>query len=179
MNNKSFTYAPFTTRLLAFLLDYLIIIIYGVFIVGSVSVLFRPIMTPLFTESVVTAQLTGFLMMTLPVSLYFIVSECSKRQGTWGKQKLGIRVVDRQGNRIGFVRSVVRTGVKFLPWEVAHFCVYRLMLPTNLSESTVIVILNAVNIAIVVYLVIPFFNYKKKSVYDLVARTEVVRNEKL
>ncbi|MUK89238.1 RDD family protein [Ornithinibacillus sp. L9] len=176
MNKEPSKNASLKTRLFAFLLDYLLIILYGVLVIGTVSVFFRPLMTSLFTESVVTAQLTGFLMMTLPVSLYFIIGECSKRQGTWGKQKVGIRVVDRQGNRIGFVRSVLRTGVKFLPWELAHFGVYRLMLPTILSDSTVLIILTSVNVAILIYVLMPLTNPSRKSVYDFVAGTEVVRS---
>lgn len=115
------SYAPFKLRIYAFLFDYLIIIIYGVVVVGSISFLFQPYTTDLFSTSPVAAQLTGFLMMTLPVSLYFILWECSKWQGTWGKRKMGIRVVDNNGQRIGIGRSFIRTAIKFLPWETAHF----------------------------------------------------------
>jgi len=78
--------------------------------------------------------------MTLPVSLYFILCESSKWQGTVGKRKMGIRVVDGVGQRIGISRSAFRTAIKFLPWEVAHFGIWRLMLPTDFSEITVYVI---------------------------------------
>ena len=113
-------------------------------------------------------------MITLPVSLYFILCECSKWQGTLGKRKMGIRVVDGVGQRIGIGRSAFRTAIKFLPWEVAHFGIWRLMLPTDFSEITVFVIINAVNLAILLYLIIPLTNKKRKNVYDWVAGTEVV-----
>lgn len=78
-----FDYAPFKKRIYAFSLDYLVIVLYGIFIVGSISFVFSPFITPLFTNSPIIAQLTGFFMITLPVSLYFILCERSKWQGTW------------------------------------------------------------------------------------------------
>ncbi|CAD2073727.1 RDD family protein [Phocicoccus pinnipedialis] len=168
------SYAPFKKRIYAFLLDYLVIAVYGIFVVGTISFVFRPYIEPLFSSSPVTAELTGFFMITLPVSLYFIFCECSEWQGTLGKRKMGIRVVDDFGYRISIGRSALRTAVKFLPWEIAHFGVWRLMLPSSLSEITVYIILNVVNLAILTYLIIPFTNKKKKNVYDWVAGTEVV-----
>ncbi|MHC0551652.1 RDD family protein [Salinicoccus sp. CNSTN-B1] len=168
------SYSPFKRRIYAFFLDYVVIVVYGIFVVGTISFIFRPYIEPLFSNSPVTAELTGFFMITLPVSLYFILCECSKWQGTLGKKKLGIRVVDAFGHRIGVGRSALRTLVKFLPWEIAHFGVWRLMLPSNLTEMTVYIILNAVNLAILTYLIISFTNKKRKNVYDWIAGTEVI-----
>ena len=169
------SYAAFKIRIYAFLLDYLVIVIYGIFVVGTISFVFRSYINPLFSSSPVTAELTGFFMMTLPVSLYFILCESSKWQGTLGKRKMGIRVVDGVGKRIGIGRSSFRTAIKFLPWEVSHFGIWRLMLPTNFSEITVFIILSTVNLIVLLYLIIPLTNKKKKSIYDLVAGTVVVR----
>ena len=104
-------YASFTNRIYAFLLDYLLIFIYSIFVVGTISVVFQTYMHQLFSSSPILAELTGFLIITLPVSLYFILFECSKWQGTLGKRKMGIRVVDRFGQRIGIGRSVFRTTI--------------------------------------------------------------------
>jgi len=174
LGEGNMSYAPFKKRIYAFLLDYLLIALYGIFVVGTISFVCRPYIEPLFSSSLVTAQLTGFFMITLPVSLYFILCECSKWQGTLGKRKVGIRVADNVGQRIGMGHSTVRTIIKFLPWEVAHFGIWRLMLPSNLSEKTVFIILIAVNLAILVYLITPFTNKRKKNVYDWVACTEVI-----
>lgn len=167
-------YVPFRTRIYAFLLDYLVIVIYGIFVVGSISFIFQSQVKSLFSSSPLAAELTGFIMMTLPVSLYFILCECSKWQGTLGKRRMGIRVVDRKGRRIGICRSVFRTAIKFLPWEVAHFGIWQIMLPSDLSELTVYIILSAVNLAVLIYMVIPFTNKKRKNIYDWVAGTEVI-----
>ena len=75
---------------------------YGMFVVGKfISFVFLLFITPLFSSSPVIAELTGFFMMTLPFLFYFILCERSRWQGTWGKKKMGIRVVDSEGQRIG------------------------------------------------------------------------------
>src|SRR5690625_7476048 len=112
------SYAAFRVRIYAFLLDYLVIVVYGVFVVGTISFVFQPYLKTLFSSSPLTAVLTGFLMMTLPVSLYFIICECSKWQGTLVKRKIGIRIVDDLVRSIGVGRSVFRTGVKLLLWAI-------------------------------------------------------------
>lgn len=169
------SYTPFKKRILAFFLDYLVIVMYGIFVVGTISILFRSMMTSLFSVSPVTVEITGFILMTLPVSLYFILCECSRWQGTWGKKKIGIRVVDNVGQRIGLGRATIRTFIKFLPWVVAHFGIWQLMLPSRFSELTIIVILTIVNLIILIYLVTPLTNKKRKNIYDWIAGTVVVR----
>lgn len=169
--------APFKIRIYAFLIDYIVIVLYGVFVVGTISFIFRPYIAPLFSTSPVTAEITGFLMITLPVSVYFIVCESSSWQGTIGKRMMKIRVVNKEGRRIGIFQSIIRTGAKFLPWEVAHFGIWRLMLPSNFSEMTIFIILNGVNVAILLYLITPFTNRYKKNIYDYIAGTKVIWNK--
>jgi len=168
------SYSTFRYRIYAFLLDYFVIVIYGVFVVGTISFAFQSYFQYLFSASSAMAELTGFCMMTLPVSLYFILCECSKWQGTLGKRKMGVCVVDGSGQRIGIVRSVVRTSVKFLPWELAHFSIWQLMIPSSISDITIYITLSIVNMAILVYILIPLTNKKRKNVYDWVAGTEVI-----
>src|SRR3954467_6672159 len=142
------SYAPFKIRIYAFLLDYLVIVMYGMFVVGTISFVFRSFITPLFSISPVIAELTGFFMMTLPVSLYFILCERSRWQGTWGKKKMGIRVVDSEGQRIELGGAVIRTAFMLLPGEVASFGICQFILPSIFSEVTVFVILNIVHITV-------------------------------
>ena len=84
-------HASLRIRLYAFLWDYLLIAAYGIIVVGSVSFILQPWLTPLFTSSPVLAQFTGFLMMTLPVSLYYLWSEHARWQGAWEKRKMNLR----------------------------------------------------------------------------------------
>lgn len=168
------SYPKFSNRIYAFLLDYLVIIIYGVFVVGTISLLFRQTFQTLFSVSPAIAELTGFMMMTLPISFYFILYECSKWQGTLGKRKMGLRVVDGFGQRIGVGRSFVRTAIKFLPWELAHFGIWQVILPSNMNEIIIYIILISANFAILAYLLFPLTNKKRKNIYDWIAGTEVV-----
>lgn len=174
MRSDSMTYAPLKKRIYAFLLDYLVIVTYGIFVVGALSFLFRSFFLPLFSNSPVTAEWTGFLIITLPISLYFILCECSRWQGTWGKKKMSIYVVNSVGQRIGFFRLTIRTAIKFLPWEIAHFGIWQLTLPTDIPETTTLLILSTSNLVAFIYLLSPLTNRKRKTIYDWIVRTQVI-----
>jgi uncharacterized RDD family membrane protein YckC len=74
------------------------------------------------------AQAIGFVLVTLPVGLYFALSEASGRQATWGKRRLALVVVGPGGGRSGLGRSLARAAVKFVPWELAHAAVWGIAL---------------------------------------------------
>ncbi|MBM7552010.1 RDD family protein [Thalassobacillus pellis] len=170
--------ASFQSRIYAFLIDYVLIASYGVLVVGGISFLLWTDMERLFSESPAIAQLLGFFMMTLPVSLYFIISEQSSWQGSWGKRVLGLHVINKAGGRIGVFQSAIRSAVKFLPWEIAHFGIWRLVMPTDFPEGAALFALSAANLTAIAYLVFPLFNEKRKNIYDMAAGTTViVKNE--
>ena len=52
--------------------------------------------------------------------------EGSGRQATFGKHRMRLVVVDAAGRPPGFRRAVVRSAVKFLPWQLAHTAVFQL-----------------------------------------------------
>jgi uncharacterized RDD family membrane protein YckC len=60
------------------------------------------------------------LVLTLPALLYLAASEASARGASLGKHALGLRVVDRGGGPLPFTRSLLRSALKLLPWELAH-----------------------------------------------------------
>lgn len=171
---ETVSYASLKRRILAFLLDYLVIAAYGLLIVVPLSLVFRDFFRPLFSGTPAIAELTGFLLITLPVSLYFLIGECTPRQGTLGKRKLAIRVVDGHGRHIRLWRSIVRTVVKFLPWETAHFAIWQTILPGGISEHFAMLILIVVNITVIIYLISPLLNRERRSVYDWIAGTKVI-----
>lgn len=47
-------------------------------------------------------------------AVYYVVLESSQKQGTWGKQIVGIKVVDMQGNRLTFGRALGRYFARFI-----------------------------------------------------------------
>jgi uncharacterized RDD family membrane protein YckC len=121
------SYAGFWQRVAAFALDYLIILGYLIGI-ASLSLLANQMFNtyPWLFADRVRAQLVAFLLVTLPVTLYFAVSESSVRQATWGKGRLKLKVVNRHGNRIRFWRAFGRTILKFVPWELSHTLIWQI-----------------------------------------------------
>jgi uncharacterized RDD family membrane protein YckC len=122
------------------------------------------------------AQAIGFALVTLPVGLYFALSEASCRQATWGKRRLGLVVVGPAGARLGLGRSLARTGAKFVPWELAHAAVWGVTLAGGeltlahqvlLALTWLMVGANAVGIGV-----------GRRAVYDVVVGTRVVRGER-
>lgn len=71
-------------------------------------------------------QLAGITLLTLPVILYFAAWERSSWLATPAKRLLGLRVVPRDGAGLGWARALARSGLKFLPWELAHTCIWRI-----------------------------------------------------
>lgn len=52
--------------------------------------------------------------------LYFALLESGKKQATFGKRMMGIKVVDYQGGRIGFGRATGRTFAKMLSYLIMY-----------------------------------------------------------
>ncbi len=69
-----------------------------------------------------SSEFSAFLLLVLPVILYFALFEHSSWQATWGKRKMGLRVIDRHGARLSLPRSLTRSLLKFAPWELTHAC---------------------------------------------------------
>jgi len=89
------TYAGFWQRAGAFGFDYVIILFY----IGNNYSFFLLFNSPLRVNHLlfslihwmfanpIRAQITGFFLITLPVTLYFAISESSARQATWGNSE--------------------------------------------------------------------------------------------
>lgn len=174
---KKHSVAPYRRRIYAFLIDYLVIIGYGIILI-LLSFILRPFFLPLFSKSPFIAELTGFCIITLPVMLYFIFMESSNRGGTIGKRKMNIRVVKKDGRRIGIGRAICRSIIKFLPWEISHFAIWNMVRPSPFSESLITFILITVNLLAILYIIFPLTNKQRKNIYDLLAGTGVVEWEK-
>lgn len=114
-------------RLLAFALDYLVILGYLI-ILGAASLeVLNSGLGQLYSaawSTAWTAELMGFLTLTLPVVLYFAILEASTAGGTIGKRVLAVAVRALDGTPLRIKRSLVRSAAKFLPWELAHFTIW-------------------------------------------------------
>ncbi len=169
--------AGLVSRAAAFAFDYLPIAGYLVVLLvlgAAVGWAFPDAMARAFGQSA-RAQAIGFALVTLPVGLYFALSEASAWRATWGKRRLGLVVVGPGGARLGVGRSLARTGAKFVPWELAHAAVWGIALaggePTLahqvlLALTWLLVGANAVGIGV-----------GRRAVYDVLVGTRVVRAE--
>ncbi len=105
-------------RLLAFLVDWLVIAAWGGLLFGGVMLLTGG--TPPRLSGPWSAQGIGFVGMTLPVVLYFALAESSSTRASLGKRALGLAVVRDTGGRLPFRASLLRTAIKLAPWELGH-----------------------------------------------------------
>jgi uncharacterized RDD family membrane protein YckC len=168
-------YASFRLRFKAFMIDYILILSYlGVLFITSVFLF--PSLQELFKGSLIVAQFSGFIMVTLPVSLYFIISDSKIVGQSFGKRKSGIKVVRESGEAVSFLQMAFRTILRFLPWELSHFLVYRLV---NIGDGgvpfTYTMIGGLIYALMFAYILTCIFTKKKQSLYDLLAKTYVVK----
>jgi len=100
VSQEHFEYANFGTRLLALLIDSVVLIIPNIILFN----LFRGTDLPALY----------FISELLVSWLYYAIQESGPGQATLGKKALNIRVVDLQGNRISFGRASGRYFGKLL-----------------------------------------------------------------
>lgn len=177
MNDRDMkSYAGFWQRIGAFALDYMIILLYLItitllgWLVNSLSGLNQW----LFAERV-RAQLTGFLLLTLPISLYFALAESSAWQATWGKRKVGLKVTDYNGERISLWRSLARTALKFIPWELSHTLIWTIYFVPETNSNLVNYGFVLVYVLIGLNLASLIMTKKHQTIYDFLAKTYVLK----
>lgn len=124
--------------------------------------------------SPISGELSGFVIVTLPVTCYFAIFEASPRGATWGKRRIGLRVVTSAGERLTAARSFARTAAKLAPWELSHAAVWQfyfakqgqLLFPSVLqSVAWILVILNVIT---------AFVDPDHRALHDRIAGTRVV-----
>jgi len=96
------SYTGLWARVLAFAFDYLVIVLYLIVLITislAVSSVF-PDIVPMMFGNPVSGQIMGFLMITLPVTLYFALLESSPWQATWGKRRQRLKVTRTNGERL-------------------------------------------------------------------------------
>ncbi|MEK5440628.1 MULTISPECIES: RDD family protein [unclassified Fredinandcohnia] len=168
-------YASFRLRFKAFMIDYILILSYLGFLFIA-SVFLFPSLQELFKGSLVVAQFSGFIMVTLPVSLYFIISDSKNVGQSFGKRKSGIKVVKKSGEAVPLLQMAFRTILKLLPWEFSHFLVYRLIdMGDGEFPFTYTVIGGLIYALMFSYILTCIFTKRKQSIYDLLAKTYVLK----
>ncbi|MEO1040155.1 MAG: RDD family protein [Pseudomonadota bacterium] len=161
-------------RVFAFLIDYLLLAVYAAGL-SAIAFAFGPDVgaSPADFAGKLRGHAIAFATLTAPVVLYFAVLETSPLHGTLGKRVLGLRVEAGNGARLGTARSLVRSAVKFLPWEIAHFAIW--YVPGRpfldpMPTTNIVISLGAIAVA-VVYVISALV--WRRTPYDLIAGSYV------
>jgi len=101
--------------------------------------------------------------------IYFTVFESSRLQATLGKWVLGIKVGDRDGNRISFGRALARTIIKL----VFAAIVYMGFMMSGLTTARTIAKL-AIVVVVFTEFLISGFTSKKQALHDMITGSLVV-----
>ena len=125
-------YASFWRRLVAFIIDSIVITFPSMILSGVCAALFMPKFlgamgaepSPESISALLSAY--GFVMVINLVSalifwLYYALMESSAKQATLGKMAMGIKVVDEKGQRLSFARATGRTFAKIISYTILYF----------------------------------------------------------
>lgn len=158
-------------RMLAWMIDWLIILVYATLLFGTTMAL--TFFNVIQVEKVhpVKGQLLGFLTLTLPVILYCILFEVGSKHATPGKRILKIEVT---GTPLTSREIILRNILKFIPWELAHAGVLWVNY-INTPETPVWIwlLLIVPQVLVVIYSMAVVATKGSRSVYDMLAGTRV------
>ncbi len=180
-SRNTLEYAGFTKRLKAFAFDYPPIS--GIIILSAVAAITLTKITGFFglplrwPENPLLADLMAFITLIFPVILYFALQESSPRQATWGKRKAGILVVNANGRTLTKGQAFVRSFVKFLPWQIAHTCIFHVEgwpLQAVTPSPVVMAGFGLVYGLVGIYIFSALISKKHRTPYDWVASSSVI-----
>jgi uncharacterized RDD family membrane protein YckC len=159
------------------MLDYFIILIYIGLLIGTTLSIIAIFHLKLGNVDPVIGELIAFATLTLPVILYFVIFENSKHAGTIGKRKMGVQIVNKTLAKASIGQLLIRNCIKFLPWELAHFFIYRLFYFNSITETIPEWVLTGLIVSqglAIIYLLFIIFTKDNRSVYELLSQTRVV-----
>lgn len=165
-------------RFLAYTTDFLIMLI----AVMAIQFGFRYATGGVINDSLTTSlplYLWVLFTVTVPVYLYFILSEYSHRHSTIGKRLFGLQVVTSKKGSVTLWQSIMRNFIKIVvPWEATHLA---LMFPTpillnpNYDEMRLTLFIPYIIFGI--YAAYLIMAKGRKTLHDAVAGTDVVRTK--
>ena len=160
-------------RLVAFGIDYIIIAAYALLLFGITKILNLKelVLTP------VNGQLLGFISLTLPVFLYFFLTEKGKSRATIGKRIMNISITAKTDKTKP--KILLRNILKFSPWEVAHIGVHWIVF-YSISDNNVPIwvwfLLILPQIIVMAYLLGVIISKGESGIYDSISNTKIKRN---
>jgi uncharacterized RDD family membrane protein YckC len=117
------------------------------------------------------------LTVSLPSWAYFTLMDGAPRAATLGKRLLKLEVRGVEGAPLAFGRSLLRTLVKLLPWELTHLTVLTPVPWWNDPDPGLRVGLVLVYGLLGVYMLTMIFHPRKQGPQDLAARSLVLRGD--
>jgi uncharacterized RDD family membrane protein YckC len=169
--------AGFWQRVKALAFDYLIMVGYLLLVVLlgiGMNVAFPTAAQSIFGNRI-WGQVIGFALVTLPVTLYYTLLESSRQQATWGKRRIGLRVVRTDGERLTFARALARTLLKFVPWELSHTLIWQIRFAQPQEMALINMGFVSVWVLIGANLISLWLNKKHQTLYDWLSGTYVVQ----
>jgi len=146
-------YAGFWRRAVAFILDMLIVAIPTTLVFGpmvaleTVALGVDPTRLSATQASLLGATVFSWQLVSIVLTwLYFAFFESGKKQSTWGKRLLGIKVVGKNGQRISFARATGRFFAKTISYLIFY-----------------------------IGFIMAGFTNRKRALHDMVAETYVVK----
>jgi uncharacterized RDD family membrane protein YckC len=129
--------------------------------------------TDVSLDSAWARDAVAFTTLVLPSTLSFAAMEASTSQATFGKRRQGLIVTDERGHRVSYRRSLARSTLKFLPWQLAHTAVFGLLVDPT---STPLISLSiAAQALIVVSVLAMILDPTHRALHDRIAGTRVIR----
>lgn len=166
-------------RIAAFLIDVVVIYcyIFLLFIIASFVQQFWNYQESM-AEHYFVRHSVSFLFLTLPVILYFILLEYSEKKATPGKRWLKLQVINKFGERASLMNLIIRNGIKFLPWEIAHTLLHLrpyILFSDSEPGLALLIAFSFPQLLILFYLGIILVNQERRSIYEILSGTRVIK----
>jgi len=164
--------APTSRRIGAFLWDGLLVAGYAVVVAGVFLIV--SILAPGSVENLFATRWAshgiGFGVLTL--SVIFALGLADSGGAGFGKRRMGLRIERTDGRPPGRIRSLLRTALKLLPWELAHTALWEFRFAPDGAAGMLFLV--ACYVFAAVYLVTVAVDRNHRAPYDMLLGTRVV-----
>ena len=167
------TPATWKKRFMALLIDFLVIILYGIVLFAVTMFVYFVFLggIPIFNE--LGMNLIS-LTMIVPVFLCSIVAEASKNHATIGKRKMKIRVASVNHEPVQLWQIIIRNVIKYLPWQCAHMLIFRGFAFDWELPLLWLILLIIADVLPFIWIATIVFGKDHRGIHDLLAKTVVV-----
>ena len=112
---------------------------------------------------------------SLPIYLYFIISERSRKQATLGKNIGKIKIVSRDGGVISTRQSILRNLIKIaIPWEMTHISILFPRPLFSADDPNIPFGIYVVDIILLLYLLVFISMRGKMTIHDYLSKTRAI-----